>query len=121
MTLETMKELFGIAHFRDDEDEVPNMKCMRVVEDVLLSQPVTTAVPPGLHRFQLEEEFLSGPPITVPPEEEEVLVPQGPSIMVPLEKDVPPEEEEFPALAVTVPQRPTVAVLLEEEEVPAAP
>jgi hypothetical protein len=49
MTLETMKELFGIAHIRDDEDEVPNMKCMRVVEDVLLSQPITTAVPPGLN------------------------------------------------------------------------
>jgi hypothetical protein len=33
MTLETTKELFGIAHVRDDEEEVPNMKCMRIVEE----------------------------------------------------------------------------------------
>jgi hypothetical protein len=29
MTLEMMKELFGIAHIRDDEEEVPNVKHMR--------------------------------------------------------------------------------------------
>jgi hypothetical protein len=38
MTLETMKELFGVVRIRDDEEVVPNMKCMHVVEDeVLLS------------------------------------------------------------------------------------
>jgi hypothetical protein len=50
MTLETMKELFGIAHVRDDEEEVPTTKHMHIVEEeVSLSQPVTTAVPLGLH------------------------------------------------------------------------
>jgi hypothetical protein len=54
-----------------DEEEVPNVKRMHVVEeDDSLSQPKT---------------------IVVPPEEEEVSVPQGPAIMV------PPEEEEVPA------------------------
>jgi hypothetical protein len=48
MMLEAMKELFGTAHVRDYEEEVPNMKHMHVVEEVLLSQPVTVAVPPGL-------------------------------------------------------------------------
>jgi hypothetical protein len=33
MALGTMKELFGIAHVRDDEEEVPNVKRMRVVEE----------------------------------------------------------------------------------------
>jgi hypothetical protein len=74
MTLEMMKELFGIAHIRDDEEEVPNVKHMRIVEgEVSLSQPVTVAVLP---------------------EEEEVSVLQGPSVA--------PKEEEFPAPAVTV-------------------
>jgi hypothetical protein len=46
MTLEMMKELFGIAHVRDDEEEVPNMKHMRIVEEeVSLLQPITVAVP----------------------------------------------------------------------------
>jgi hypothetical protein len=49
MTLETMKELFGITHVRDDE-EVPNVKRMNVgEEEVSLLQPITVAVP-------LEEE-----------------------------------------------------------------
>jgi hypothetical protein len=30
MMLETMKELFGVAHIRDDEEEVPNVKHMHV-------------------------------------------------------------------------------------------
>jgi hypothetical protein len=60
MTLEMMKELFGIAHVRDDEEEDPNVKHMRVVEEeVSLLQPITVAVPP---------------------EEGEVPVLQGPSI-----------------------------------------
>jgi hypothetical protein len=33
MTLGRMKELFGIAHVRDDEEEVPNAKHMHVVEE----------------------------------------------------------------------------------------
>jgi hypothetical protein len=33
MTLERMKELFDVTHIRDDEEEVPNMKRMRVVEE----------------------------------------------------------------------------------------
>jgi hypothetical protein len=113
MTLETMKELFGIAHVRDDEEEVPTTKHMHIVEEeVSLSQPITTAVPLGLHWFLLEEEFPPGPPIAVPPEDEEVPVLQGPSIVILPEEEVPPEEEEFPAPAVTV--------QLEEEEVPAS-
>jgi hypothetical protein len=32
MTLETMKELFGIMHVIDDEEEVLNKKCMHVVQ-----------------------------------------------------------------------------------------
>jgi hypothetical protein len=57
MTLEMMKELFGIAHNREDEEEVPNVKRMHVGEEVVsLSQPITAVVPLV---------------------EEEVLVPQG--------------------------------------------
>jgi hypothetical protein len=38
MMLEMMKELFGVVHVRDDEEEVPNVKHMRIVEEeVLLS------------------------------------------------------------------------------------
>jgi hypothetical protein len=38
MTIEMMKELFGIAHIRDDEEEVPNMKHLHIgEEDVSLS------------------------------------------------------------------------------------
>jgi hypothetical protein len=76
MTLEMMKELFGIVHVRDDEEEVPNMKHMHVVEEeVSLLQPVTVAVPLGVQRFLLEEEFLPSPPNTVLPKEEEFPVP----------------------------------------------
>jgi hypothetical protein len=86
MTLETMKELFGITHVRDDE-EVPNVKRMNVGEEVSLLQPIIVAVPleeenvqvsHGLRRLPPEEEDLpvplERPPITVPQEEE---VPQG--------------------------------------------
>jgi hypothetical protein len=45
MTLETMKELFGVMHVQ--EEEVPNVKRMHVgEEEVSLSQPITAAVPP---------------------------------------------------------------------------
>jgi hypothetical protein len=51
MTLETMKELFGITHI--GEEEVPNVKRMRVgEEEVSPSRPVTVVVPPE------EEEVL---------------------------------------------------------------
>jgi hypothetical protein len=33
MTLGTMKELFGVPYVRDNEEEVPNMKHMHVVEE----------------------------------------------------------------------------------------
>jgi hypothetical protein len=33
MTLEKMKEVFGIAHIRDDEEAVPNTKRMHVGEE----------------------------------------------------------------------------------------
>jgi hypothetical protein len=47
MTLELMKELFGVAHIRDNEEEVPNAKRMHVGEEaVSLSQLITAAVPP---------------------------------------------------------------------------
>jgi hypothetical protein len=81
-----------------NEEEVPNMKCMCVVEEeVSLSQLKITAVPP---------------------EEEEVPVLKGPTIVVPPEAVVPLEEEEVLAPAVLVPQGPPIAVLPEEEEVP---
>jgi hypothetical protein len=113
MALEMMKELFGVAHVRNDEKEVPNVKRMRVVEEeVSLSQPVTVAVSSGLHQFLLEEEFPLGTPAVVPPKEEEVPVPQGPSVTVPPKEEVPPEEQEFLGPVVMVPP--------EEEEVPAA-
>jgi hypothetical protein len=80
MTLELMKELFGIAHIIDNEEEAPNVMCMHVgEEEVSMSQPITAAVPPeeddvlvpqGLHRLLPEEEDipvpLERPPITVP-------------------------------------------------------
>jgi hypothetical protein len=88
MTLEAMKELFGITHVRDDEEEVPIAKCMHgEEEEVSLSQPITTMVPSeeedvpvpqGLCPLPLEEEDVPVPldhrPVAVPPEEE---VPQG--------------------------------------------
>jgi hypothetical protein len=47
MTLATMKELFGVAHIRDDEEEVPNAKHMRIVEEeVPVPQGPSIAVPP---------------------------------------------------------------------------
>jgi hypothetical protein len=55
MTLETMKELFGITHIRDDEEEIPNVKHMHVgEEEVSLSQSITIVVPP-------EEEDVPAP------------------------------------------------------------
>jgi hypothetical protein len=47
MTLRTMKELFGVAHIRDDEEEVPNEKRMHFVEEeVLVPQGPSVVVPP---------------------------------------------------------------------------
>jgi hypothetical protein len=47
MTLEMMKELFGITHIRDDEEQVPNMKRMHVVEEeVLVPLGPSVVVPP---------------------------------------------------------------------------
>jgi hypothetical protein len=44
---ETMKELFGITHVRDVEEEVPNVKCMHVgEEEISLLKPVTVVVLP---------------------------------------------------------------------------
>jgi hypothetical protein len=84
-----------------DEEELPNVKHMHVVEEeVLLSQPETAAVPP---------------------EEEEVLVLQGSTAVVPPEEEVPPEEVEVATPLVTVLLRgPTITVPL-EEEFPQAP
>jgi hypothetical protein len=66
-----------------DEEEVPNVKRMRVVE---------------------EEVSLSQPKIAMPLlEEEEVPVPQGTTVVVPPKEEVPPEEEVFPTPAVAVP------------------
>jgi hypothetical protein len=46
MTLGTMKELFGITHVRDDEEEVPNVKRMCVVEEeVPVPQGPSVAIP----------------------------------------------------------------------------
>jgi hypothetical protein len=50
MMLGMMKELFGIMHIRDDEEEVSNAKRMHVVEDEVI--------------------VLQGSSITVPSEEE---------------------------------------------------
>jgi hypothetical protein len=73
MTLEMMKELFGIAHV--GEEEVPKVKRKHVGEEVSLSQPVTAMVPPK----EEVDPIPQGPTVTVLLEEEEVLVPlQGP-------------------------------------------
>jgi hypothetical protein len=69
MTLEAMKELFGIMHVQ--EEEVPNAKRMHVgEEEVSLSQPITAAIPPEEEEVLPEEEEDE-----VLPEEEEVPVP----------------------------------------------
>jgi hypothetical protein len=69
MTLEAMKELFGVMHVQ--EKEVPNAKRMHVgEEEVSLSQPITAAVPPEEEEVLPEEEEDE-----VLPEEEEVPVP----------------------------------------------
>jgi hypothetical protein len=40
-----MKELFGVTHVRDDEEEAPNTKRMHVgEEEVSLSHSITTVV-----------------------------------------------------------------------------
>jgi hypothetical protein len=47
MALEMMKELFAVAHVRDDEEEIPNVKRMRIVEEeVLVPQGPSVTVPP---------------------------------------------------------------------------
>jgi hypothetical protein len=72
MTLETMKELFVIAHVRDDEEEVPNVKRMHVgEEEVSLSQPITTAVPQEEEEVPVPQDLV----VAVPPNEEDVPVP----------------------------------------------
>jgi hypothetical protein len=49
MALGRMKELFGIAHVRDDEEEVPNAKHMHVVEEdvPVPAAPLVTVLPKG--------------------------------------------------------------------------
>jgi hypothetical protein len=77
MTLDTMKELFGIMHV--GEAEVPNTKSMRVGKEEVSHAPVTVVIP-------MEEEEVpvsQGPFVTVPPEEEEVPTPPPPPIVVP--------------------------------------
>jgi hypothetical protein len=75
MSLETMKELFGVAHI--GEEQVPNVKRLCIgEEEVSPLQPITVAAPP---------------------EEEEVPVPQGLVVAVLPGEEVPPEEEEVPA------------------------
>jgi hypothetical protein len=75
--LETMKKLFGVMHI--GEEEIPNVKCMRVgEEEVLLSQSVTAAVLSKEEEVQVPQV----PTVTVPSKEEEVPVPQGPTITV---------------------------------------
>jgi hypothetical protein len=64
MTLETMKELFGIAHIRDDEEEVPNMKCMHIVEEeVPVSQGPFVAVPPKRRCLVAVDDNVHVPPL----------------------------------------------------------
>jgi hypothetical protein len=46
MMLGMMKELFSIAQVRDDEEELPNTKCMCIVEEeVPVSQGPSIVVP----------------------------------------------------------------------------
>jgi hypothetical protein len=84
--------LFGyIAVFaddvRDDEEDAPNVKRMRVrEEEISLSQPITAAVPPEEEEVPVSQ----GLAVAVLPEEEDVLVPfQGPPVTVPSEEEVP--------------------------------
>jgi hypothetical protein len=73
MTLEMMKELFGIMHV--GEEEVSNVKHMRVgEEEVSLSQPVTAVVPPEEEEIPVQQGLI----VMVPQEEEEVPVPLPP-------------------------------------------
>jgi hypothetical protein len=70
MTLETMKELFGVAHIRDDEQHMSIRE-----EEVLLSQPITIAVMPKEEKVPIPH----GLAVTISPQEEDVPVPlQGP-------------------------------------------
>jgi hypothetical protein len=104
MTLETMKELFGVAHIRDDEEDVPNAKHMSIrEEEVLLSQPITIAVMPKEEKVPIPH----GLAVTISPQEEDVPVPlQGPLSWYHQRKKshrappiaVPPKEEEVPVL-----------------------
>jgi hypothetical protein len=72
MTLETMKELFGIAHVV--KEEVPNVKRMRIgEEEVSLSPPIIAMV-----LLEEEETLVPQDPIVMVPRKEEVPVPQGP-------------------------------------------
>jgi hypothetical protein len=91
MTLEVLKELFGVTHIGE---EVPNTKPMRIgEEEVSLSQPITVVVP-----LEEEEDPVSqGPVVMVPPEEDEVLVPQAPPPIT-----IPPKGRG--CLIVTVPE-----------------
>jgi hypothetical protein len=87
LTLEVMKELFGIMHVRDDEEVVPNTQRMCIGEEEFsLSLPVTVVV-------SSDEEKVPVPlGLTVPVllEEEDVLVLlQVPPVIVLLEEEVP--------------------------------
>jgi hypothetical protein len=46
---EPVSPLQLVMHVMYDEEEVPNMKRIRVVEEVLLSQPETATVPSEVH------------------------------------------------------------------------
>jgi hypothetical protein len=81
MTLETMRELFGVAHVGEEED--PNAKRMRVgEEEVPLSQSITITVPSEDEEVRVPQ----GLTIVVPSEEVVLLVLQGPPVVVPLKE-----------------------------------
>jgi hypothetical protein len=90
MMLETMKELIGVAHVRDDEEEVPNVKRMHIgEEEVSLLQPIIVAVSPeeedapvpqGLRRLPPEEEEVPTPLVVVSLEGRGCLVPVSPLV-----------------------------------------
>jgi hypothetical protein len=116
LTLEVMKELFGIMHVRDDEEVVPNTQRMCIGEEEFsLSLPVTVVV-------SSDEEKVPVPlglTVAVLLEEEDVLVLlQVPPVIVLLEEQVPqaPLSWYGPAGGRS-PAGPPIVIPPEEEEV----
>jgi hypothetical protein len=60
-----MKELLGITHIRDDEQEVPNAKHMRLVEEEVpvLQGPSVAVLPKGRRCLVAVDDNVPVPPL----------------------------------------------------------